>query len=235
MKRDIAKFMAKCPNYQQVKFGHENQATAVIGHCTGIHAPERSEISSTEPFFVAHNKLLAYAEAISNYRNKFKFLEGYLDLVVIKGVPKVYIAMVDDRVKQRPPRKINTRLVLQAKNNWSLKLKLNLEGKIEFLKLNKPTNHWDVVKTLNRDICYQYRNCCSYEVSIDEDPHYWCTDGFMASSQDKWNKKDFTKGFRRITPLNYTDKDMFVKNIEQKLPDNSTYWGMLYPEECVEN
>ncbi|PHT34622.1 hypothetical protein CQW23_26422 [Capsicum baccatum] len=102
-----------------------------------------------------------------------------------------------------------------------------MEGNIEFLKWNKPTNHWDVVKTLNKDVCYQYRNCCSYEVSIDEDPHYWCTDGFMATSQDKWNKKDFTKGFRRITPLNYTDKDVFVKNNEQKLPDNSTYWGML--------
>ncbi|KAM3362540.1 hypothetical protein P3S68_017394 [Capsicum galapagoense] len=122
----------------------------------------------------------------------------------------------------------------EAKNNWSLKLTLNLEGKIEFLKWNNATNHWDVVKTLNKDKCDQYRACGPYGVCIGEDPRCWCPDGFTAASQDEWNKKDFTKGCRRITPLNYTDKDVFVKNTGLKLPDNVTYWGMLYPEECVE-
>ncbi|PHU11952.1 Sphingosine kinase 2 [Capsicum chinense] len=44
----------------------------------------------------------------------FYFSDGYLDLVVIKGVPKVNIAMVDDRVKQRRPCKITTHFLLQG-------------------------------------------------------------------------------------------------------------------------
>lgn len=51
---------------------NEPLQTAVNGYCTGIHAPGRSESSSTEPFLVAHNQLLAHAEAASIYRNKFK-------------------------------------------------------------------------------------------------------------------------------------------------------------------
>lgn len=51
---------------------NEPLQTAVNGYCTGIYAPGRSENSSTEPFLVAHNQLLAHAEAVSIYRNKFK-------------------------------------------------------------------------------------------------------------------------------------------------------------------
>ncbi|KAM3362536.1 G-type lectin S-receptor-like serine/threonine-protein kinase [Capsicum galapagoense] len=122
----------------------------------------------------------------------------------------------------------------EAKYDWSLKLTLNLEGKIEFLRWNNATKRWDIVNTLNKDICDQYRTCGPFGVCIGEDPRCWCPDGFTAASQDDWNKKDFTEGCRRITPLNYTDKDVFVKNTGLKLPDNATYWGMLHPEECVE-
>ncbi|KAF3644876.1 hypothetical protein FXO37_21248 [Capsicum annuum] len=45
---------------------------------------------------------------------KHRWMDGYFDLVVIKGVPKVNIAMVDGRVKQRRPCKITTRLLLQG-------------------------------------------------------------------------------------------------------------------------
>nr|XP_016445135.1 PREDICTED: beta-glucosidase 42-like isoform X2 [Nicotiana tabacum] len=55
---------------------NEPLQTAVNGYCTGIHAPGRSESSSTEPFLVAHNQLLAHAEAVSIYRNKFKDEQG---------------------------------------------------------------------------------------------------------------------------------------------------------------
>ncbi|PHU26539.1 hypothetical protein BC332_04871 [Capsicum chinense] len=122
----------------------------------------------------------------------------------------------------------------EAKYDWSLKLTLNLEGKIEFLRWNNATKRWDIVNTLNKDICDQYRTCGPFGVCIGKDPRCWCPDGFTAASQDDWNKKDFTEGCRRITPLNYTDKDVFVKNTGLKLPDNATYWGMLHPEECVE-
>ncbi|KAM3285305.1 G-type lectin S-receptor-like serine/threonine-protein kinase [Capsicum chacoense] len=122
----------------------------------------------------------------------------------------------------------------EAKYDWSLKLTLNLEGKIEFLRWNNATKRWDIVNTLNKDICDQYRTCGPFGVCIGEDPRCWCPDGFTAASQDDWNKKDFTEGCRRITPLNYTDKDVFVKNTGLKLPDNATYWGILHPEECVE-
>ncbi|PHT90638.1 hypothetical protein T459_05751 [Capsicum annuum] len=122
----------------------------------------------------------------------------------------------------------------EAKYDWSLKLTLNLEGKIEFLRWNNATKRWNIVNTLNKDICDQYRTCGPFGVCIGEDPRCWCPDGFTAASQDDWNKKDFTEGCRRITPLNYTDKDVFVKNTGLKLPDNATYWGMLHPEECVE-
>ncbi|XP_047256666.1 beta-glucosidase 42 [Capsicum annuum] len=55
---------------------NEPLQTAVNGHCTRIHAPGRSESSSTEPFLVSHNQLLAHAEAVSIYRNKFKDDQG---------------------------------------------------------------------------------------------------------------------------------------------------------------
>ncbi|KAF3678432.1 hypothetical protein FXO38_03246 [Capsicum annuum] len=54
---------------------------------------------------------------LRRYNSCIKFVvapDGYFDLVVIKGVPKVNIAMVDGRVKQRRPCKITTRLLLQG-------------------------------------------------------------------------------------------------------------------------
>ncbi|MCD9559965.1 hypothetical protein HAX54_018346 [Datura stramonium] len=122
----------------------------------------------------------------------------------------------------------------EAKNDWSLKLSLNPEGKIKFLRWNNATNRWDRVKILNKDICDQYRTCGPYGVCFVEDPFCRCPDGFAAASPDDWDKMNFTKGCRRIAPLNYTNKDVFVKNTGLKLPDNATYWGMLYPEECKE-
>lgn len=118
----------------------------------------------------------------------------------------------------------------EAKNDWSLKLSLNLEVKIKFLRWNNATNCWDRVKILNKDICDQYRNYGPYEVCFLEDPSCQCPDGFVAASPNDWDKMDFTEGCRRITPLNYTNKDVFVKNTEVKLPDIATYWGMLYPQ-----
>ncbi|XP_055803587.1 G-type lectin S-receptor-like serine/threonine-protein kinase At4g27290 [Solanum dulcamara] len=120
----------------------------------------------------------------------------------------------------------------EAKNDWSLKLSLNPEGKIQFLNWNNATNSWGGVKTLNMYICDQYSTCGPYGVCIDEDLHCRCLDGFKASSPD--DKMNFTQGCRRINPLSYTDKDVFVKNTRLKLPDNAAYWGMLYPQECKE-
>ncbi|MCD9559966.1 hypothetical protein HAX54_018347 [Datura stramonium] len=120
----------------------------------------------------------------------------------------------------------------EAKNDWSLKLSLNPEGKLQFLRWNNATNHWDRVKILNKDTCDQYGTCGPNGVCIVEDPPCQCPDGFTAASPDDWDKMNFTKGCRRITPLNYTDKDVFVKNAGLKLPDKATSWGTLYPEEC---
>ncbi|CAN4083905.1 unnamed protein product [Withania somnifera] len=120
----------------------------------------------------------------------------------------------------------------EAKNNWNLILSLSPEGKLQFLRWNNVTHSWNIVKTLNKDICDQYRTCGPYGICIGEDPRCWCPDGFKVASPDEWDKMNFTEGCRRIIPLNYTDKDVFVKNTGLKLPDNATYWGMLYLEEC---
>ncbi|CAN4083900.1 unnamed protein product [Withania somnifera] len=119
-----------------------------------------------------------------------------------------------------------------TKNNWSLILSLNPEGKLQFLRWNNATHSWNIVKTLNKDICDQYGTCGPYGICIGEDPPCWCPDGFEVASPDEWDKMNFTEGCRRIIPLNYTDKDVFVKNSGLKLPDNAIYWGMLYLEEC---
>ncbi|XP_055803585.1 G-type lectin S-receptor-like serine/threonine-protein kinase At4g27290 [Solanum dulcamara] len=120
----------------------------------------------------------------------------------------------------------------EAKNDWSLKLSLNPEGKIQFLNWTNATNSWGEVETLNMDICDQYNTCGPYGVCIGEELPCGCLDGFIAASPD--DKINFTQGCRRNTALNYTDKDVFVKNTGLKLPDNATYWGMLYPQECEE-
>ncbi|XP_060191621.1 G-type lectin S-receptor-like serine/threonine-protein kinase At4g27290 [Lycium barbarum] len=122
----------------------------------------------------------------------------------------------------------------EAKDDSTLKLSLNPDGKIQFLRWNNATMVWAVVGILNEDICDQYTTCGPYGVCIVEDPPCLCPDGFIAASPGDWDKMDFTKGCRRIIPLNYTDKDVFVKNRGLKLPDNATYWGMLSPEECGE-
>lgn len=51
---------------------NEPLQTAVNGYCTGIYAPGRQEDSSYELYLVAHHQLLAHAEAVSIYNNKFK-------------------------------------------------------------------------------------------------------------------------------------------------------------------
>ncbi|WMV16180.1 hypothetical protein MTR67_009565 [Solanum verrucosum] len=56
--------------------------------------------------------------------------------------------------------------------------------------------------------------------------------GDSAASPDAWGMMNFTEGCRRNISLNYTNKDVFVENIGLKLPDNATYWGMLYHQEC---
>ncbi|PHT45369.1 S-locus-specific glycoprotein S6 [Capsicum baccatum] len=61
---------------------------------------------------------------------------------------------------------IDRSMRFKAENNWSLKLTLNLERKIEFLKWYNATNHWDLVKTLNNDIYHQFRTCGSYGVLL---------------------------------------------------------------------
>ncbi|KAK3010714.1 hypothetical protein RJ639_010927 [Escallonia herrerae] len=58
---------------------NEPLQTAVNGYCTGVYAPGRREGSLTEPYLVAHHQLLAHAQAVSIYRNKFKVCNRTLD------------------------------------------------------------------------------------------------------------------------------------------------------------
>lgn len=59
---------------------NEPLQTSINGYSTGIFAPGRCSDrkwssegdSSTEPYFVAHNQLLAHAKAVDVYRKKFK-------------------------------------------------------------------------------------------------------------------------------------------------------------------
>ncbi|KAH0697205.1 hypothetical protein KY290_014644 [Solanum tuberosum] len=121
----------------------------------------------------------------------------------------------------------------EAKEDSSLILSLNPDGKLQFLRWNNnATNFWDEVKTLNMAICDQYSTCGPYGVCTDGDFPCECPDGFTAASPEEWDKMNFTEGCRRNTSLNYTDKDVFVKNTELKLPDKATYWGILYPQDC---
>ncbi|KAK4711329.1 hypothetical protein R3W88_005842 [Solanum pinnatisectum] len=120
----------------------------------------------------------------------------------------------------------------EAKNDWSLKLSLNQDGKRQFLRWNYAANYWEEVNTLNKDTCDQYSTCGPYGVCTDGDLPCGCPNGFTAASPDEWGKMNFMEGCRRNTSLNYTNKDVFVENTGLKLPDNATYWGMLYPQEC---
>ncbi|PSR98148.1 Beta-glucosidase [Actinidia chinensis var. chinensis] len=62
---------------------NEPLQTAVNGYVTGIFAPGRCEHGSTEPYLVAHHQLLAHAEAVSTYRNKYQDKQkGQIGLVV---------------------------------------------------------------------------------------------------------------------------------------------------------
>ncbi|KAL2549320.1 Beta-glucosidase 42 [Forsythia ovata] len=55
---------------------NEPLQTSVNGYCTGIYAPGRREHSSNEPYLVAHHQLLAHAESVSIYHQKFKDKQG---------------------------------------------------------------------------------------------------------------------------------------------------------------
>ncbi|XP_049382936.1 receptor-like serine/threonine-protein kinase SD1-8 [Solanum stenotomum] len=103
--------------------------------------------------------------------------------------------------------------------------------KIQFLRWNNATNYWEEVNTLNKDTCDQYNTCGPYRVCSDRDLPCGCPDGFTAASPDEWGMMNFTEGCRRNTSLNYTNKDVFVENNGLKLPDNASYWGMLYHQE----
>ncbi|CAL5363050.1 unnamed protein product [Camellia sinensis] len=55
---------------------NEPLQTAVNGYEIGIFAPGRCEHALTEPYLVAHHQLLAHAEAVSIYRNKYQDKQG---------------------------------------------------------------------------------------------------------------------------------------------------------------
>ncbi|XAR65846.1 Beta-glucosidase [Bertholletia excelsa] len=55
---------------------NEPLQTAVNGHLSGIFAPGRCAGASAEPYVVAHHQLLAHAEAVSIYRNKYQESQG---------------------------------------------------------------------------------------------------------------------------------------------------------------
>nr|WAB06563.1 beta-glucosidase [Platycodon grandiflorus] len=55
---------------------NEPLQTAINGYCTGVYAPGKNENPSTEPYLAAHYQLLAHAEAVSIYREKFKEQQG---------------------------------------------------------------------------------------------------------------------------------------------------------------
>ncbi|GMP21686.1 hypothetical protein CsSME_00000019 [Camellia sinensis var. sinensis] len=57
---------------------NEPLQTAVNGYEIGIFAPGRCEHALTEPYLVAHHQLLAHAEAVSIYRNKYQVLGSYI-------------------------------------------------------------------------------------------------------------------------------------------------------------
>jgi beta-glucosidase len=62
---------------------NEPLQTAVNGYVTGIFAPGRCEHALEEPYLVAHHQLLAHAEAVSVYRNKYQDMQkGQIGLVV---------------------------------------------------------------------------------------------------------------------------------------------------------
>ncbi|CAA0814521.1 Beta-glucosidase 42 [Striga hermonthica] len=62
---------------------NEPHQTSVNGYCTGVYAPGRTEHSSTEPYIVAHHQLLAHAEAVSIYNEKYKDKQrGQIGIVV---------------------------------------------------------------------------------------------------------------------------------------------------------
>ncbi|KAL4352675.1 hypothetical protein GQ457_06G013180 [Hibiscus cannabinus] len=55
---------------------NEPLQTAVNGYDTGIFAPGRREVPSTEPYLAAHHQILAHATAVSIYRSKYKDKQG---------------------------------------------------------------------------------------------------------------------------------------------------------------
>ncbi|KAL8055343.1 hypothetical protein ABFX02_04G049600 [Erythranthe guttata] len=55
---------------------NEPLQTAVKGYCTGVYAPGKRGNSSSEMYLVAHHQLLAHAEAVSIYKNKYKDKQG---------------------------------------------------------------------------------------------------------------------------------------------------------------
>lgn len=66
------------------------------GYVTGIFAPGRCEHALEEPYLVAHHQLLAHAEAVSVYRNKYQVcwsmsLVAYYKLHLILGSILIFL------------------------------------------------------------------------------------------------------------------------------------------------
>ncbi|CAN6485728.1 unnamed protein product [Victoria cruziana] len=93
LKKDIACYFASYAETCFSAFGdrvkywitlNEPLQTSINGYSTGIFAPGRCSDrkwssegdSSTEPYLVAHNQLLAHAKAVDVYRKKFKGTQG---------------------------------------------------------------------------------------------------------------------------------------------------------------
>ncbi|XP_022877618.1 G-type lectin S-receptor-like serine/threonine-protein kinase At4g27290 isoform X1 [Olea europaea var. sylvestris] len=83
-----------------------------------------------------------------------------------------------------------------------------------------PTYVWVTNSIAGADICDIYGFCGAYgSCNIANSPVCGCFDKFLPKDPDGWNRKNWSNGCIRRTPLNCLDGDVFLKYIGIKLPD----------------
>ncbi|KAL3851244.1 hypothetical protein ACJIZ3_013126 [Penstemon smallii] len=112
-----------------------------------------------------------------------------------------------------------------------LRLVVNSNGAVQFLRWKNSSRVWVPMVTLNRDDCDRYGACGPYGICHAEDPNCRCLRGFRANSPNDWGRLDNSDGCRRKYALNCSS-DGFVKFGGVKLPDNFTIKSNLSTEDC---
>ncbi|XP_029117890.1 G-type lectin S-receptor-like serine/threonine-protein kinase B120 isoform X2 [Elaeis guineensis] len=116
----------------------------------------------------------------------------------------------------------------------NIRIKLDHSGQLQLLGWDSSLNNWRIATAEPSSTCDKYGHCgtfgyCDRTESV---PACKCMEGFEPKFQSDWNRRNFSGGCVRRTPLKCGSRDVFSILGSMKLPDQFLYLRNKTIGEC---